>query len=164
VRIATVDSSTLINLTHLELIRELSLFFDIVYVPRAVQSEVNRKGRFRHRLNNLYEGSILRKCATADETNVKLLHAELDLGESEAIIQAQEKDASFFIGDEKRARAFAQKMGLTAVGTLRILARLDLEGRAPELDHMVKKLRRDLGFRASDELVRQAMEMASQSI
>lgn len=163
-RTATVDSSTLINLTHLNLVRELSLFFDIVYVPRAVQSEVNQKGRFRYRLKKLYKASILRRCAAADDTNVKLLHEELDLGESEAIIQAQENGAAFFLGDEKRARAVAQKMGLTVVGTLRILARLGLEGRAPELDRMVRKLRRDLGFRVSDELVRQAVEMASQSI
>ena len=51
-RIAVVDTSPLINLTHLNLARDLALFFDRVYVPRAVQEELNKKGRFRYRLNN----------------------------------------------------------------------------------------------------------------
>lgn len=36
----------------------------------------------------------------------------------------------FFVGDEKRAREIAEKMGLTPVGTVRILARLNQDGRA----------------------------------
>jgi hypothetical protein len=55
-------------------------------------------------------------------------------------------------------------MGKTAVGTLRLLARLNLEGRAPELPGLVKVLRRDLSFRGSDELVRQAIDLAGEPI
>ncbi len=163
-RTAVVDSSVLINLTHLNLIRELSLFFERVYVPRAVHTEVNRKGRFRYRLNRFYDTTVLRRCTVANETNVKLLQAELDLGEAEAVIQAQENDARFFVGDEKRARKVARNMGRKAVGTLAILARLELEGRAPELNQMVGKLRRDLHFRVSDELIKEAVEKASEPI
>ena len=43
-RIAVVDTSPLINLTHLDLAPELALFFDRVHVPRAVQEELNKKG------------------------------------------------------------------------------------------------------------------------
>jgi len=97
VRIAVVDSSSLINLTHLGLARELSLFFDTVYVPRAVQQEVNKKGRFRYRLKKLYEAVPFARSTAADKTNVSLLKAELDESEAEALIQAQEKGAEFFI-------------------------------------------------------------------
>jgi predicted nucleic acid-binding protein len=38
----------------------------------------------------------------ADTVNVLLLRAGLDNGEAEALIQAQEKQALFFIGDERR--------------------------------------------------------------
>jgi uncharacterized protein len=164
VRIAVVDSSTLINLTHLDLVRELSLFFDTVYVPRAVQREVNIKGRFRYRLNKLYYTSVLRRCTVANEWNVKLLQPELGLGEAEAIIQAQENGAAYFIGDEKRARTVAENMERKAVRTLGIIARLHREGRAPELNQMVGKLRRDLRFRVSDELIKEAVERASEPI
>ena len=78
-------------LTHLDLAKHMPLFFDRVYVPRAVQREVNRKRRFRYRLNKLYQTGFFARCAAADETNVRLLRAELDEGEAEALIQAQEK-------------------------------------------------------------------------
>jgi predicted nucleic acid-binding protein len=159
-----VDTSPLINLTHLNLAHELTLFFDRVCVPRAVQQELNKKGRFRYRPNKLYRTGFFTRCMTADTFNVQLLQAELDKGESEALIQAQEKQALYFIGDEKRARTIAARMGTTAVGTLRLLARLNIEGRAPELSGLVGKLRRDLDFRASDEIVQHAISLAAEPI
>ena len=163
-RIAVVDTSPLINLTHLDLARDLALFFDRVYVPRAVQEELNKKGRFRYRLNRLHSAGFFTRCMTADIFNVQLLRAELDRGEAEALIQAQEKQALYFIGDERRARKIAARMGRKAVGTLRLLARLNLEGRAPEISGLVRILRRDLDFRVSDEIVQQAIDLAAEPI
>jgi len=163
-RTAVIDASPLINLAHLGLARDLALFFDRVYVPRAVQEELNKKGRFRYRLNKLYNTGFFARCVTADRFNVQLLQAELDRGESEALIQMQEKQALYFIGDEKRARAIAARLGSKTVGTLRLLARLNLEGRAPELSDLVRILRRDLEFRVSDEIVRQAIDLAAEAI
>jgi uncharacterized protein len=163
-RIALVDASPLIALTHLDLARELALFFDGVYVPRAVHEEVNKKARFRYRMKKLYRTGFFTRCMAADSYNVQLLQAELDKGEAEALIQAQEKQASYFIGDEKRARSIAARMGRKVVGTLRLLARLNLEGRAPELPGLVDILRRDLDFRVSEEVVQQAIDLASEPI
>ena len=163
-RIAVVDASPLINLSHLDLARDLAFFFDRVYVPRAVQKEVNEKGRFRYRLNRLYRDGFFTKCTSADIYNVQLLQAELDKGESEALIQAQEREALYFIGDDRRARDIAERMGRKVVGTLRLLARLSLEGRAPEILGLVMKLRRDLDFRVSDEIVQQAIDVAAEPI
>jgi hypothetical protein len=36
--------------------------------------------------------------------------------------------------------------------------------RAPRLDHLVAVLRKDLGFRVSEEVLRQAEEMAAEAI
>jgi predicted nucleic acid-binding protein len=163
-RIAVIDASPLINLAHLGLARDLSLFFDRVYVPRAVQEELNKKGRFRYRLNKLYSTGFFTRCVAADRVNVQLLRAELDRGEAEALIQTQEKQALYFIGDEKRARAIAARLGSKVVGTLRLLARLSLEGRAPGLLELVRVLRRDLEFRVTDEIVRQAIDLAGEPI
>jgi uncharacterized protein len=163
-RIAVIDTSPLIHLAHLNLASDLSLFFDRVYVPRAVQEELNRKGRFRYRLNKLYKTGFFARCAVADPYNVRLLRAELDRGEAEALIQAQEKQALFFIGDERRARAIALRMGRKTVGTMRLLARLNLEGRAPELRSLVQTLRRDLEFRVSEEIIQQALDLAPEPV
>jgi uncharacterized protein len=163
-RIAVIDSTPLISLTHLELATELVHFFDVIYVPSAVQREVNRKQKFRYRLNKLYKRGIFQKCASADEFGVELLKAELDDGEAEALIQAQERNARYFIGDEKRAREIGEALGLKPVGTVRILARLNLESRAAETKSLVRKLRKDLLFRVSDKVIDQAIASATEPI
>jgi predicted nucleic acid-binding protein len=159
-----IDSSPLINLSHLNLALELANFFDRVYVPRAVHRELNRKGRFRYRLKKLYATGVFERCTTADEWNVRLLRAELDEGESEALIQAQERQMYIFIGDDRRARKIAERMGRRAVGTVRLLARLSLEGRAPEVSALLKILQRDLDFRISDDVFSRALELAAEPI
>ena len=149
---------------YLDFVRELSHFFDVIYVPRSVHMEVNRKGRFRHALRKLYDAGLLHRCATADKTNLDLRRLELGDGEAEALVQAQERHADFFIGDDKRAREIAEAQGLKPVGTVRILARLDLEGRADKTKSLVKKLRTQFDFRVSDEIVTQAIAMANEPL
>ena len=118
---------------------------------------MNRKQRFRYHLSKLYGTGFFARCAAADRWNVRLLQPEIDEGEAE-------KQAWFFIGDDKRAREIAQAMGAKPVGTLRILARLNLEGQTAELRTLVRKLKRDLGFGASDKVVQQAIATALEPI
>ncbi|SRR6266567_7595465 len=153
-RSAVIDSSSLINLTHLQLAPKMSLYFGRIYVPRRVQEEVNKKSKFRHRLNRLYRTGLFQKCACADETRVQLLLAgKLGGGEAEGLVQAQEKAVAFFIADEKLARDQAARQGLKSVGTVRLLARLSLEGHAEDTPLLVARLRKDLKFRIEDALV-----------
>ncbi len=98
------------------------------------------------------------------QVSVKLLMHELDPGESEALIQAQERRAAYFIGDERRARQIGKNMGIKSVGTVGLLARLHLEGLADETRGLVRKLRKDLKCRIADELVEEAIARASESI
>ena len=159
-RFAVIDSSPLINLVHLELASKLPLYFERVYIPRSVRTEVNRKSRFRYRLKKLYQTDAFRKCNAADDVNVRLLLSEIHLGEAEALVQAQEQGAAFFIGDEKRARKIGENMGLKPIGILRIIARLHLEGYADNPYSLVRKLRKDLNYRVTDELIQRAIETA----
>jgi predicted nucleic acid-binding protein len=85
-RIAIIDSSCLICLVHLNLASKLALYFDVVFVPRNVQIEFNRKHRSRYRLNKLYEAGVFQRCMCKDETNFLLLAADLDAGEAEGLV------------------------------------------------------------------------------
>jgi predicted nucleic acid-binding protein len=163
-RIAIIDSSCLICLLHLNLASKLPLYFDAVYVPRSVQTEFNRKHRSRYRLNKLFRAGILRKCTGKDETNFRLLRAELDAGEAEALVQAQERGAEFFLVDERKARAIGARQGLTQYGTVRLLARLCLEGYADDIWGLIRRLRTERGFRVGDEIVREAIAAAETPI
>lgn len=163
-RIAVIDSSVLINLTHLELASKLSQYFTVIYVPRRVQEEVNKKSRFRRRLTKLYRAGLFRRCIGEDALSVRLLSLDLDAGEAEGLVQAQEKQADFFIVDEKRAREIGRRRGLILVGTVRLLARLSLEGLAQDTETLVGRLRKDLKFRVTDQVVHQAVALATTPI
>jgi len=164
VRIAVIDSSCLINFAHLDLAFTLSAFFHLIYVPRYVHQEVNRKSRFRYKLKKLYRTRLYRRCRAADEVRVKWLTDQLDLGEAEALTQAKERKAAYFIGDEKDARRIGELMGIRPVGTARLLARLHLDGLADEPRRLVDKLRNDLDFRISGDVIEDAIARSRETI
>jgi predicted nucleic acid-binding protein len=163
-RIAVIDSSCLINLVHLDLASKLALFFDRIYIPRSVQIEFNRKHRSRYRLNKLLRSSAFEKCICKDETNFRILSAELGAGEAEGLVQAQERGADWFLVDERKARIIGQRQGLVAYGTVRLLARFCLDGYAADPWILVRRLRRDLKFRIGDDVVEQAIASAETPI
>jgi len=169
-RIAVIDSSCLINLAHLGFAPRLVQYFDLIYVPRKVQEEVNRKSKFRYRLNKLYGSGLFQRCASADHYRVKLLtDGSLDGGEAEGLVQAQEREATFFVADERRARAIAEKQGLISVGTVRLIGRICLEefrfqGYAERTRSLVAKLKKDLRFRVDEDVVDTAIEHAPKPI
>lgn len=155
-RHAVIDSSSLLAITHLSLSTELSLFFDVIVVPRQVQVELNKKHKFRHRLNKLYDTRIYKRCLGADRTNVRLLMPPLNEGEAEGIIQAQENGIDHVIFDEREARKIATRMGITTIGVARLLFRLERDGQIEDADKLIKKLEKELKFRISQEVVEEA--------
>jgi predicted nucleic acid-binding protein len=163
-RIAVIDSSCLISLTHLDLASKLALYFDVIYVPRNVQIEVNKKHRSRYRLNKLFDAGVFQKCMSKDETNFQLLTVSLGAGEAEGLIQAQERGAEFFLVDELKAREIGIRQGLTLYGTVRLLARFSLEGYAEDTWALVRRLRRERDFRVRDEVVKKAISAAEEPI
>lgn len=140
-RWATIDTSSLCALEHLDLFRLTTLLFDQIHIPRRVREEYTKKRRSRAALERLREDlAPYRYCNVADEVSVKMLLAEeavrrtprADEGEAEAIVQASQIGAPVVIVDEKRARKWAQSRGLQCRGTLWILEQLkerDLIGR-----------------------------------
>jgi len=160
---AVVDSSPLINLVHLELAERLHFYFDTIYVPRMVQTEVNKKSKFRHRLNKLYSKGVFKRCVVGDPVSVQFLE-ELDPGEAEALIQASEMGVAVFIGDEKDARSMSERRGIRPIGTARLLARMHLEGYAGETGTLVRKLRHDLNCRIADQVVQDAIRVAARPL
>jgi predicted nucleic acid-binding protein len=163
-RVAIIDSSCLINLIHLDLASKLILFFDKVYIPRNVQTEFNRKHRARYRLNKLLRAGVFEKCICKDETNFRILRFEVDAGEAEALVQAQEKGAEFVLVDERRAREIGVRQGLIPCGTVRLLARLCRDGHADDTWVLVRRLRKDLRFRVGDDVVEKAIASAEFAI
>ena len=163
---AVIDASPVIFFDHLDLSLKLSVFFDTIYVPTAIEEEVNRKHRFRYRLKALYKSGLFRKCRTSNVTNRRLLELQenIHLGEADAITQAQEQDIRFFIGDEVAARRVARNMGIRPLGTALILWKLDFQDLSDDPRRLVRRLRRDRNCRITDKVVEEARRSASEPL
>lgn len=163
-RHTVIDSSSLRAIAHLKLATKLSLFLNVIHVPRSVQTEVNKKWKFRHQLNKLYDTGLFRRCSVGNDTNVRLLLLQLEEGEAESIIQAQEKEADRVILDEKKARKVASNMSIQPVGLARLLFRMEREGHIDDARKLITKLRKELSFRISEKVVEEAHRKAEEPI
>src|SRR5258708_23338668 len=99
-----------------------------------------------------------------DETNFRILRFEVDAGEAEALVQAQEKGAEFVLVDECRAREIGVRQGLTPCGTVRLLARLCRDGHADDTWLLVRRLRKELRFRVGHDVVENAIARSDVAI
>lgn len=163
---ATIDSSCLIALIQLRLVEKLSILFDKVYVPKAVQQELSRRGGQRRQVvSSLRRLALLQRCNVADPARVRLLLIETsrrpsrpkkDWGEAEAVIQATEVGASTVIVDDALGRAWAEGHRLKSHGLLWILRELRQFGAITELGPYIQKLKSSR-YRMPAKLVRELL-------
>ena len=107
------DSTTLIILFDLQKIDLLSNLFKKVYIPSAVFKEISYKSKID--LPN-----FMQVLHVEDSELFKSLTNILDIGESEAITLAKEKELPLII-DEKKGRKIAQNMDIKIIGLLGII-------------------------------------------
>ncbi|MBN1179247.1 MAG: DUF3368 domain-containing protein [Anaerolineae bacterium] len=135
------DASPLINLARVEQFELLAAFYGQVIIPPAVYDEVVVQGQGREGSVEIQNASWIDVCEPQDDLAVRVLAAELGMGEASAIILAQERQAALLLIDEIRGRRVAQQLGLKVLGTLGILARAKREGRIPSLRQILDLLR-----------------------
>lgn len=86
---------------------------------------------------------------------------KLDLGESEAIVLANNIDADLIIIDERKARRIAKDIGLNVTGTLGILVDAKQRGLVKELKPLLDKLIKN-EIRISKILYQDILELANE--
>ncbi len=93
---------------------------------------------------------------------VRLLLADLDLGEAEAIVLAEESKADRLILDDMDARRFAHRVGFVVIGTVGLLLSARLRGEIPSLRAEIERLEQ-FGFWISPDLVSQVLQTAGEN-
>ena len=121
---AVADAGPLIHLSWIGQLDLLSLLFDEVIAPAAVQEEVLRAGPgvpgvAEHR--HAFASGVLGVQRVLDVAAVETLASSLDRGESEALVLKHESHADLLLIDERRARARAEREGYPLTGTIGIL-------------------------------------------
>jgi predicted nucleic acid-binding protein len=121
-RIAIIDASVLIQLIRFQQEYSLAIAFDAILVPDAVRKEL-KKGQARKRLRRLVKGGLYQPCSAANTSQIDLVKQHIsrarprkDRGESEAIVQAMERNVSVILVEDRKAQTIARRHGLDPMG------------------------------------------------
>jgi hypothetical protein len=143
---------------RLTLLREL---YTEVLIPPAVNSEIMAGGARRAGAAELRHASWIRTVPLQDPRRADLL-VDLDRGEAEAIALAMELDADLLLIDERLARRYAVRAGLTITGSLGVLLKAKERGLVSEIHPLIQELRRNK-IRLSEDVVQQALRLAGET-
>jgi predicted nucleic acid-binding protein len=157
--IMVANAGPLIALGRIKQLDLLPTLYGEVVVPPAVYQEVTREADLPG-AQELVEAVWLRVAELNDQTAVQRLLFWLDLGESEAIILAQELEATLLM-DERRGRTIASTLGLSITGTAGVLLAAkkigQIEAVTPLLDTLLAA-----GIRLSPRLYEEVQRLAGE--
>ncbi|MEM7129149.1 MAG: DUF3368 domain-containing protein [Chloroflexota bacterium] len=155
------DATPLIALAQIELLHFLSDLFAKVYVPRAVYEEITFHGTDRPGARIIGQAEWIVVEEVAERSRVEYLLTQMDIGEAEAIVLAEEIQAELVLLDERKGRAVAQRLGLVIIGTAGLLLLLKEQGKIAQIRPFLDKLRM-LNFRLSDNVYHQVISQAGE--
>jgi predicted nucleic acid-binding protein len=142
---------------NLAIIGQLSLLhqqFGEVWIPAAVLEELRTEDELpgSQVVRKALEAGWLEVKEVKDQTLAQVLRRDLDSGEAEATVLAQETKARWVLLDERESRRVAKSLGLKVTGVLGVLLRAWHEGKLPSLRKAMDELRQRAGFRIGAEL------------
>ena len=152
--IVVSDTSIITSLIHIGREQLLAELHGEVLIPPAVQAELSR--------THAPIPGFLQVRPVHDLASVARLEVELDLGEAEAIVLAQETKADLLLIDEKLGRKVAVREGLRISGLLGLCVDAKLAGKITSLRELVQKLELESGFRVSRSVKEQAFMLAGE--
>lgn len=159
--IVVSDTTPLISLMKASRLEVLQQLFGEVLIPTAVFDELTSNESFQEEAQLIRDCPYIRVVSVSETKAVDILRRStgLDLGESEAIVYADDNKAQVLLMDEAKGRQVAKAMGLFIMGTIgvllaafdeKILSAADVK----EALHRLKQSNR----RISDSLIQAALE------
>jgi len=159
--IVVSDATPLIALAkihHLPLLREL---FGILYVPQAVFDEVTVSAPTRPGANAVRRADWIQVRIPVDKSKVAYLRADLDPGEAEALVLAEELHADWVLIDEIKARLAAESLGIKYIGTVGLLLLAKQRGYVSAIKPLLDTLR-SRKFYLSDRVYQGVLRQAGE--
>jgi len=151
--IVVSDTSPILNLDRIGRIDLLPQLFGQVVVPTTVFQELSKLP------NRSYAFPWLTITSAVNQELVTSLRMELDPGESEAIVLAQELNADILLIDERRGRRVASRYGLNFTGLLGILAQAKARSLIPHVGPILEELQTVANFWISPGLKQEFLEL-----
>ena len=121
--IVVSDSGPLISLMKGGQLSILHSLYGEVLIPEAVFSELTTNPRYEEEATIIKTCAFIRVVAVEDRRAVSILQRAtgLDLGESEAIVFADDHDADVLLMEEDAGRQVARKMHMHVRGSIGVL-------------------------------------------
>jgi len=137
----------------------LRLLFGEILIPAAVRDEFLATEK-ESRRRTLRAESWIR---VVEVQNPKRTQAfvGLDTGEIEVLVLAEEQSASLVLIDERKARRFAERLGLPISGTLGVLLLAKEEKIVPAIAPVLRKIQ-EAGLYFHSELIERVLQLAGE--
>ena len=121
--IVVSDTTPLISLLKINRLDLLEKLYGSVLIPKAVFSELTSNEIYHTEADIISQSNFIECREVSNFQALKILQVitTLDLGESEAIILAQELNADVLLMDETKGRKVAQQLNIPLSGALGIL-------------------------------------------
>ena len=157
--IVVSDTSCITNLLQINQLDSLQKLYNTIIITPVVKQELQKFHSFTEANFSLLALLIQKP---ADTTAVNILMKDLDAGESESIILAQEINADFLLVDERQATKIAKERGLTTIGILGIILLAKQKKYIDFLKPLPEDLKNKTSFRFSNNLYIQLLELANE--
>lgn len=151
------NTTPLIALALLGRLDLLEALYGTVWIPPAVQAEIEAGGT-RAKTDVLKSTPFIHIVPLADPSRLAQL-ANLDQGEAEAIVLAQEAQARLVLLDERLGRKKAKQLGLVVTGVLGILLKAKQHGHIVAVRPLVEQLQQG-SFYLHPTLVAEVLNLA----
>ena len=151
--IVVSDTSPIGNLIQVGRLELLCEVFQEVLIPPVVFQEVMELVNFGIDLSEFKQADWIKTLSIGDNRRVSELMRELDAGESQAIILAQEVAADWILIDERAGTKIAENLGLHPIGLVGVLIKAKEKRLIEAVTSVVLELRETAGFWISDKFL-----------
>lgn len=153
------DTSCITNLIQIDQFNLLSAIYTTVIISPVVKKELQQFHLFSdedvEKLNLLIQIPI-------NNAAVNQLMLQLDAGESESIILAEELNADFLLVDERKATKIANERGLTTIGILGVILLAKQNNHIASVKLLLDDLKSKTTFHFSDSLYTKIITLAGE--
>ena len=156
--IVVSDTSPLLNLIRIGHLGLLQALYHEVTIPPAVHDELVATLEGWPLPDATTSANWLRVIEPVDRSRVAELAADLDAGESEAIVIAQELGSDLLLMDERKGRQIASSLGLKTVGLLGILVEAKRTRHIQQVKPLLDALVNEANFWVGIRLYRRVLD------
>jgi len=152
----TTPIITLLTISKLELLRNI---YGKIIIPEGVYQEIE-EGKSKNFYKDLSKIDWIEIKSIADKEPLKYI-SDLDKGEAEVIVLANEINADLVIIDEKAGREYAEHFGIKLTGTIGILLKAKQLDLINKIEPLLKTMKEN-GIWLSQKFINHVLKIANE--